>query len=158
MKATDTAVRPRPMIVSCFIDLGTAPLSLEGGRFPFFSLTLPWPSLSEKSWVGGTASVSIECIHLWGWLGSIQMSIVNILWKKRPYTRFAVPSIQAGALLYLITAKSFCFSCCKPHSPSSKCLHQAAGLTAPIIILTATVKSPQEFPGPVSELRALQHE
>lgn len=24
----------------------------------------------------------MESVHLWGWLGSIQMSIVNILWKK----------------------------------------------------------------------------
>lgn len=60
--------------------------------FLFFSLTLPWPSLSEKTWVGGReASVSMERVHLWGWLGSIQMSIINILWKK-PYTRFTVPS------------------------------------------------------------------
>ena len=36
MKATETAVRPCPMIVSCCIDLGTAPISSENGRFPFF--------------------------------------------------------------------------------------------------------------------------
>lgn len=47
-----------------------------------FCLTLPWPFLPEKSLVGGTeVSVSMECICLWGWLGSIQVNTVNILWK-----------------------------------------------------------------------------
>lgn len=107
MKATETAVRPCPMIVSCYIDLGTAPLSSENGRFPFFQLhfamtLLVWEKLSGRH----SISVNGACSFV-GMPGQYPKEHSQYFMKKTPLHKSHCPFFLPRLVLsfYLITAQ-----------------------------------------------------
>lgn len=95
---TVTAARPCLIIVSCCIDLITALLCSEKGIFPFCP-TLPWPFLTEESWVGGSeVSTSMEHVCEGGWAtskGTQSIFYENSLMQSS----LSFPSVQTNALL-----------------------------------------------------------
>lgn len=103
---TVTAARPCLIIVSCCIDLNTAPLCSEKGIFPFCP-TLPWPFLTEESWVGGSeVSVSMEHVCDGGWeasKGTQSIFYENSLMQGS----LSFSSVQTNALLSPYHASDF---------------------------------------------------
>lgn len=146
---TVTAARPCLIIVSCCIDLITALLCSEKGIFPFCP-TLPWPFLTEESWVGGSeVSTSMEHVCEGGWAAS--KGTQSIFYENSlMQSSLSFPSVQTNVLLLPYHASDVIAllpaGLTDPSvSLTSQCPQQADGMSAPLL-LSAPAQSPQELP------------